>query len=393
MKATSWWTVGRTVALLVLAAVAGALAGTAAALVVTPLDFRSVPPTDATSTVPTTTPTTTVAELSLTRLEPRLASSVLPPEFLSRRASPVAAIYRKARGATVDERILTDDRLLGQGVALTSDGWIVTQASVVGSLSVSELTVWINGKSASVTRGVTDRVNGTAYLKIAASDLTAPAFGQVMDLVPGSEIWMERRAGALSPTLVTILSERMPTADPGGSETANRRIRLDAAAREGDRGSPAWDSRGALVGLIESAVGEPARVIPSSSIASSFASLLNQDAIRHASLGARFTDLAALRIDGDRGTLPLRGALLKDDRKQGKPAVAKDSPAAKAGLKAGDVILAVERDILDGTADLGEILSEYLPNTRATLRVWRNGTELDVPVEFGALVTSEPMKE
>jgi len=394
MKAVPWWTIGRTASLLAIAAVSGALAGAAAALVVTPVSSVPVvsPATVVTSTVPVAASTTTVAVPALTRLEPSLATQILPPQFVSRRASPVAAIYRKARGATVDERVLTDDRLLGQAVALTSDGWLVTQASVLDGLPIAELTIWINGHAYPVTRGVSDRINGTAYLKTDAKDLTTPAFGNVADLVPGSGIWLETRAGALSPSLVTDISERMPTTDPAVSDVVSRRIGVDGTALAGDKGSPAWDGRGALAGLVESQPGESLRVVPASSISSSFSSLLNQELIRHASLGVREVDLASLRIDGDRGTLPQRGALLKDDRKTGKPAVAKDSPAARAGLKAGDVILAVERDILDGTADLGEIVSEYLPNTRATFRILRDGAELDVPVDFGSFVTGDPLK-
>lgn len=394
MKTAPWWTIGRTASLLAIAAVSGALAGAAAALVVTPVGPLTVstPMPVATSTVPVTTPTTTVAVPSLTRLEPSLATQLLPPQFVSRRASPVAAIYHKVRGATVDDRILTDDRLLGQAVALTSDGWLVTQTSVLAGLPVSELTIWIDNGAYAVTSGVSDRVNGTSYLKIEAKDLTTPAFGNVADLAPGSGIWLETRAGALSPSLVTVLSERMPTTDPAVSDVASRRIGLDGTASVGDKGSPAWDGRGALIGLVESQPGEPMRVIPASSIASSFSSLLSQGYVRHASLGVREVDLASLRIDGDRGTLPQRGALLKDDRKTGKPAVAKDSSAAKAGLKAGDVILAVERDILDGTADLGEIVSEYLPNARATFHILRDGVELDVPVDLGSFVTGDALK-
>ncbi|MCI0479867.1 PDZ domain-containing protein, partial [Candidatus Uhrbacteria bacterium] len=229
-------------------------------------------------------------------------------------------------------------------------------------------------------------------LRIEAIDLTTPAFGHVSDLIVGSELWIEPRAASFVPSLVTVRSDRLPSAEPVSSETSARRVLAHGTTRAGDGGAPVWDARGALLGIVESEPGEPLRFVPATSISSSFSSLLSQDAIRHASLGVRAVDLSTYRIDGDRGALPKNGALLKDDRKTGKPAVAKDSPASKAGLRAGDVILGVERDMIDGTADLGEILSEYLPGTRATLRVLRDGTELDVPVDFGMTVTSDPLK-
>jgi S1-C subfamily serine protease len=56
------------------------------------------------------------------------------------------------------------------------------------------------------------------------------------------------------------------------------------------------------------------------------------------------------------------------------------------------VILRVERDILDGTLDLGEILADYRPGATVTLRVWRDGTDFDLPVTLGSVTTSEPLK-
>lgn len=159
-----------------------------------------------------------------------------------------------------------------------------------------------------------------------------------------------------------------------------------------NRGAPVWDSTGAFVGIVDSGAGDSLRVLPVASVASSFTSLIDTGVIRHAFLGVRGLDLSLVQIDGDRGGLPLRGILLRDDRHLNKPAVSKDSPAAKAGLKIGDVILDVERDILDGTIDLGELLSEYRPNTMVTLRIWRNGKELDVPVTLGSIVTGEVVK-
>lgn len=385
------WPISRTVWLLVVAAVAGGLAGASAALIVTPVSYsQPVISIVATSTVQTAT--TTAKEPQLVKLEPRLATPLVPPGFLTRRASPVATIYRKAKGTTPEERSLTDDKMLGQVVALTSDGWFVTVADVIGQFRIADLTLWHDKTGYAIERAYLDSINNTAYLKVQARELTTPAFGQIVDVANGSEMWLEPRRDSLAPSLVLSLAQDVPYVEPVSSEIASRRVLLNGKSESGDIGSPAWSSGGALVGLVESKKGEPVRIIPASGISSSFASLLNESKIRHAYLGVRAVDVSAWRIDGDRGTLPLRGAYIRDDRKAGKFAIAKDSPAALAGLKVGDVILSVERDILDGTRDLGEILSEYRPDTKVALRINRKGEEMDVTVTLGSVITSEQVK-
>jgi S1-C subfamily serine protease len=180
--------------------------------------------------------------------------------------------------------------------------------------------------------------------------------------------------------------------DIASSETVTRRVLLDGIAQANDRGSAVWDSNGSLVGVIDSAAGERLHFIPATSIAASFDSLLSYGEIRHALLGVRALDLSSLRFDGDRGAWPATGALIRDDRKGTKLGILRDGPAAKAKLKAGDVIVRVERDILDGTADLGEVLSEYKPGSQVDVRILRGSSDLDVQVTLGSVVTSESLK-
>lgn len=384
-------TLGTIVLLFVLSATAGALAGATAAYVVTPTLIPDVPIVASTSTTPVTPTSTSPTEPSLVQVESRLAEPLLPPNFLTRRSSPVVALYRKPHGTTLEERTLSDDRLLGQAVALTSDGWFVTTMAAIGTIPLAELTLWQDGAGHTVTKGFVDHLNGTAYLKIDARDLNAPAFGDIERLDLGSEAWTERRAGSFAPNLVTSLSEGLGS-EIISSELTTRRITLSGMSQAGDLGSPVWDGRGSLLGLVDTAAGKPVSIIPASSISASFASLLSGGAVSHAVLGVRATDLSAWHFDGDRGALPTHGVLLRDDRKTGKLAVTKDSAAAKAGLHAGDVIIGIERDMLDGTRDLGEVLADYRPGASVTLRVMRGTSELSLPLTFGTSVTSEALK-
>ncbi len=380
--------------LLALTVFVGAASGAAAAFVVTsymvpiPVYRISMPSRSVTSTS-----TDVAAPPALIKLGGRVTTPTLPQEFLQRGMSPVAAVYRKPKGTTLEERTLTDERLLGQAVAVTSDGWFVATVGVIGNLHQADLSLWHEGVSYSVTKAIVDHINGTVYLKTIPHELTVSAFAQIADLVPGSELWTERRAHVLAPTLVTALVDPRLATEVTSSEVATRRITLDGFARQGDGGSPVWDGRGSLVGLVEALPSEPLRIIPVTSISTSLTSFLSSGGtIRHAYVGVHVRDMAAWRIDGERGELPKRGALVYEDKKAGKPAVIKDSPAAKAGVRAGDVIIGIEHDILDGTSDLGELLSEYRAGTSVVFHFQRNGADMALPVTLGATTSSEPLK-
>ena len=172
-----------------------------------------------------------------------------------------------------------------------------------------------------------------------------------------------------------------------------RRGVLTGTAAAKDIGAPVWSANGALIGLVTQSSSVPARYLPASAFASAFASLLNTDEIRRPLLGVRGADLAWARFDPSVvSAYPERGVLLRENRAARLPAITRSTPAASAGLLAGDVIQKIDRDILDGSADLGELLAEYRPGSRVTLTVLRDNDTIEIPVELSSIVTSEELK-
>lgn len=369
---------------------AGGLSGFYASSFVPTAPSASVPSSATSTGLKVVVPTSTFALVQVER--PALAS-VVPPAFLKRRASAVGTLYRAPKATSLEDRLLTDERMLGQAVAVTSDGWFVTAASALAGLKSADVVVWYSGASYPIERGVIDHLNGTVYLKVAAKDIPAASFAHTKDLLPATETWSEYRPSELEPHVILDLGGRSVTESTVSSELADRRIVLDGRSRQGDLGGGVWDANGQLLGIVMSAPDGQTEIVPTTSIAVSLSSLLGTGEIKHAYLGVRAFDLAELKLSGDRGGLPSAGALIRDDnKKNGKLGITKDSPAAKSKLQAGDVILKVERDILDGTADLGEILSEYRPGSNVTLRILREKTDLDIQVTLGSVVTSEAFK-
>ncbi len=383
----------RDLVLILLSAVCGGLAGGSAGFYASSYSgYERLPPVISTSTAQSVKVVATTSTFALVQVGRPALTSVVPPAFLKQRGSFLGTIYRTPKVGVFEDRFLTNDRMLGQAVAVTSDGWFITSASAITGLKTADMVIWYGGSSYAVDRGVIDRLNGTVYLKTSAKDVQSASFTRAQDLVVGGEAWSEYRPGEIAPHVILDLSRRNPPDEMTSSEVAARRVILDGVSALGDLGGGVWDANGQLVGIVDSKPGETARIIPAASIAASFSSLLGTGEIRHAYLGVRAYDLAALKLSGDREGLPLQGALVRDEKKGGKPGVVLNSPAAKAKLKSGDVILKVERDILDGTADLGEVLSEYRPGSSVTLRILRDKTDMDVSVVLGSVVTSEVLK-
>lgn len=365
-----------------IAFVSGGIAGAVVARMVTPSVPETRRPVSSTSTAPFPISATSVSPvISLVPVERRAAVPLLPPAFVKRHSSGIGTLYRKPKGASFEERMLGDERAIGRAVSLTSDGWFVTSASVFDGVRLADVVLWHNGTAYAVERGMLDRLTNAIFFHVQAFGLSAPAFAQTREETLGAEVWIEARPNTYAPSIVLDQGGRIAPNDPSSSEVAARRLILDRKASALDRGGAAWDPNGSLVGIVESKTGEDVRLISASAIASSFSSLLENGEIRHAFLGIRAIDLGTAAFDGPRDGLPLQGALVRDDKK-----------AVKAALKNGDVILRVERDILDGTVDLGEILSEYHPGTTVTLHVFRAAVDTNVPVVLGSVVTSEALK-
>lgn len=383
--------VRRTILTVVFSAVAGALAGASAGWIVSSWYADMVGPSApnlvrATGTTPgdgSDGTGITVIPVDRAPLPP-----LVPAPFLERRSSAVAGVYRAGAGT-----LLTDDRLVSQAVAVTSDGWFVVPEDALEGVHVSDLLLWHDGSVATATRAIRDTGSGVVFLKTPLSGLQAPAFARASNVSSGLAAWVERRAGQFEPAAIAALGKPLDTLDGVSSEVASRRGVLTGVAAVGDLGAPVWSGNGALIGLVAQAPGVPVRYIPASAWATAFSSLLSTGEIRRPLLGVQSADLAWARFDASGfSPYPERGALLHDNRSPRAPAVTPRSPAAIAGLLADDVIQKVDRDILDGSADLGELLAEYRPGSRVTLTVLRNGNTVEIPVELGSVVTSEELR-
>lgn len=337
----------------------------------------------ATSTsVQATSPRLTVVQLD--QIPPE---AIVPPAFSNQETS-VAMLYQKP-GKGI--RVFRDEDLLGQAVAVTSDGWFVVPMELIDSRHLADMVLWYNGKIMDLKRGVIDRRGSVVFIQVESKDTKAPSFARFQDVTRGLSVWIERRPGSFEPMSITSLFEEADGLVGHSSDIGARRPALSGVASKRDIGAPVWGANGSLVGLISIGKEGRARFIPSSAWAPSLFGIFSDGVIKHAGLGVFALDLSSVRLVTTVEGLPERGAWLVSDGSK-VPAVTVGSPAEKAGLKEGDVITQVDHDILDGRADLGEILIQYKPDSSVILKVVRDGKTIDVPVTLGSKVVSEELK-
>ncbi|MSR85139.1 serine protease [Candidatus Uhrbacteria bacterium] len=332
--------------------------------------------------------TSTPAQLISVEREP--LASLYPSSFASRRLSPLALLVRRSGvKISLDHLVTALDHPLGGAVALTSDGWLVTVNSALVNLPMNDLLVIWNRRAYPVMQAIRDAATGAVFVKIDAKDLPAAEFVSAQDVAAGAAVWFESSPKEFYPSLVVSVQDRS-SVEVMVSEHVARRFLLSGTEAH-IPGSAVWDGRGRLVGLVDAKAVNGWQVLPASTLEKAFASLLAQREIRHAFLGVRVLDLSDVALEAKAtSSLPLSGAWLHADR-LGMPVILPTSPAAKF-LREGDVISAVERDILDGTADLGERLLEYPPGAEITLHGLRQGKDFQVTLKLGSLITSEKLK-
>jgi serine protease Do len=164
-------------------------------------------------------------------------------------------------------------------------------------------------------------------------------------------------------------------------------LQIDAPINKGNSGGPLFDQAGQVIGM-NTAILSPSGgsigigfAIPSNTIKSIVGQILQNGHVTRGFLGVEAQTVdqpmaQALHLPGN-GQGALNGALIAQ--------VEPNSPAEKAGLKAGDVIEKVNNDVIHTPRDLAVTIAGISPGEQATLDIVRNGNEQAVPVQIAQL--------
>jgi serine protease Do len=267
---------------------------------------------------------------------------------------------------------------LGSGFIVSNDGFIVTNAHVVEN--ADEVNVRLTDKREFKAKVIgVDVRSDVAVVKIDAANLPTMKIGDAKKLRPGE--WVIAIGSpfgfnnSVTAGIVSATSRENLAQDP--NLDAVPFIQTDVAVNPGNSGGPLLNMRGEVVGInsqIFSRTGSFAGIsfaIPIDYAYNIADQLMKTGHVTRGRIGVQITNVTRDLADS-LGLPKAQGAAVSN--------VEDGSPAGKAGLEAGDVILKIDGHNVEGSADLSRTIRSVKPGTKVNLTVWRSGKSREVPI-------------
>src|SRR5713101_1904162 len=320
------------------------------------------------------------------------AGTAIPPLTGNNIESVREAVVAKVRPSVVQINVTSQQGAkLGSGVIIDSRGYIVTNNHVItgGQTIVVEI---FNGSTLPAQIVGTAPSDDLAVLKVNSSrvKLAVATIGDSSKLKVGQDVLAIGNPLGITQTVTSgIVSalDRNVSEGPNGALIPNA-IQTDAPINPGNSGGALVDLQGNLVGIptltaIDPEFKTPANgvgfAIPSNRVSFIVPQLVNSGRVTHsgrAALGVEVTTVDA--VFAAQNNLPVdHGALITG--------VAAGGPAAKAGLRAGDIIVQVDNKQITDVATLADALLSKNPGDTVQVRVYRGSRQLTVKVKLGEL--------
>jgi serine protease Do len=271
---------------------------------------------------------------------------------------------------------------IGSGVIISSDGYIVTNDHVVDGATQIRVTLHDRRVLTGKVVGV-DKLTDIAVVKVDAHDLPAVSWGDSSKLEPGQTVLAFGSPFgyfqfSVTRGIVSAVNRQNPYSDdarkPGGY------IQTDAAINPGNSGGALVNAHGELVGIntfIISNSGSFAGAgfaIPAQTARATAQQIIAHGKVDHGYLGVTLNDVTPdnasfFHLPNATGTILAQ--------------ITPDSPASRAGLQQGDVVISLNGHPIENGGALQLAVSELTPGTKITLGIIRNGSQRTENVTIG----------
>ncbi len=275
---------------------------------------------------------------------------------------------------------------LGSGFIIDEKGIVITNNHVIQD--AEDIIVRVNGDEEFKAKIIgADPLSDIAVLQLETNEKFVPvAFGDSDKARIGDWVIAIGNPFGLGGTVTSgIISARNRSI---GLSRYEDYIQTDASINSGNSGGPLFDMNGDVIGINTAILGRSGSIgigfsIPSNSAKIVIDQLLEFGETKRGWLGVRIQDVTKEIADVEKLDEP-RGALVAS--------VAENSPSAKAGIKAGDIILEFDGVKINQMKELPAIVAKTKVGANVKVKVWRNKKELIKNVLLGRLETSEDFK-
>ena len=270
----------------------------------------------------------------------------------------------------------------GSGVVITPDGFLLTSAHVIGSGRPRVRASFTDGSDVEVRVVGADPLSDLALLRADSARMTAAELGDAAQLRVGQLVVAIGNphgfAGSVSAGVVSALGRSLPARDGSATRVIDDVIQTDAALNPGNSGGALVEGGGTVVGINTAVAGIGLGLaVPINSTTRRIVSALMRDGrVRRAWIGI---------AGGARPLPPRTAAVIGRDRAVEVVEVIDGSPAASAGLRPEDLIVAVDGLPVRGVDDLQRLLNEERIGVPVTLELFRDGERREArlrPVEL-----------
>ena len=270
----------------------------------------------------------------------------------------------------------------GSGFFISPDGYAVTNNHVVDKAESVQITT-DEGKNYDAKVIGTDPRTDLALIKVEGSGFP---YVQLADKPPRVGDWVlaiGNPFGLSSTVTAGIISARGRDIN---SSPYDDFLQIDAPVNKGNSGGPAFDVEGRVVG-VNTAIYSPsggsvgiAFAIPSDTVKNVVAQLKEHGSVTRGWLGVQIQTVTP-EIADSLGLKKAQGALVAEPQQ--------NSPAAKAGIKAGDVITQVNGEAVKDSRELAKKIGAMHPGSKVNLTVLENGSEKNLTLELGQMPNTQ----
>jgi len=267
---------------------------------------------------------------------------------------------------------------IGSGILISPDGYIVTNNHVVDG--AVDINVTLNDRRILPAKLVgTDPLTDLAVIKVAGTNLPNAPWGNSTALRPGQTVLAFGNPFGFRFTVTRGIVSGLNRPNPFSRDRRQPGsfIQTDAAINHGNSGGPLVNARGEVIGintfLISSSDSFSGMgfAIPSQIVRPTVEALIRDGKVKHGYMGIGISDVTPenakfFHVDNNEGALVSQ--------------VEPSSPAAKSGLKVGDVITELDGQKVTDASQLQIEVGQKHPGSTIKLQVLRDGKSVSVPV-------------